>query len=118
MPDYKYKCTQCDYVEVFTLQMSSDPKAKLDCGDCGEEESMTRRIGVAQFPEKVGKVWAGEWFKKTYGHDMTEGTARKAREKAEMDRERRALEKDGVKFKFRSKQVGGKDRIIIPDKDD
>ncbi len=119
MPNYIYKCTECDHEYMQQLPMSFDPKIKLACRHShdGTEFTMTRRIGKAIFPEKVGKVFAGDWFKKTYGHDMSEVAKGRAREKVEYDAEKLKLEKDGVRITHRSRQVGGKDRISVPDKD-
>lgn len=117
MPNYKYRCVTCDHVEYFDLPISFEPSKKLDCEGCGDI-SMTRRISRSQFPEKVGKVWAGDWFKQTYGHDMTEGAQRRVAQREQYERDKRAVEKDGVKITHRSRQVGGEKRINIPDKKD
>lgn len=115
LPNYTFKCDECEDVVKKFLRLSSDPRELLDCG-CGAK--MRRIIVVSQIPSAVGKVWAGDWFKKTYGHDIAEGTERKSKEKVSFEKEKTALEKDGVKFNFKSKQVGGKERIVIPDKED
>jgi len=68
MPNYKYKCTECLESMLIDLPMSFDPKQKFSCSMCLGE--MTRRIITSVFPEKVGKVFAGDWFKKTYGSEL------------------------------------------------
>jgi hypothetical protein len=88
------------------------------CHEPDEESTMTRRIGRALFPEKVGRVWAGDWFKKTYGHDIDEVAKQRGRERMEHDAQKLKLEQDGVKITHKSRQVGGKDRISVPDKKD
>lgn len=116
LPKYSYKCCECKSIVKINLPISTDPKQLYEC-ECGY--SMKRIITPgAQFPEKVGKVWAGDWFRKTYGHDIGEGAERKIREKESYERERRVLERDGVKITHRSRQVGGTNRIKIPDKKD
>lgn len=121
MPNYIYKCTECDHKEMVELPISSDPSEKRWCKMChepDEESTMTRRIGRALFPEKVGRVWAGDWFKKTYGHDIDEVAKQRGRERMEHDAQKLKLEQDGVKITHKSRQVGGKDRISVPDKKD
>lgn len=114
MPNYHYKCCECKEVVEVTLPISTDPKAPLSC-ECGYTMSRIIVAG-AQFPEKVGKVWAGDWFKKTYGRDMSEEATRRANKKMEYDAERIKLEQDGVKITHRSRQVDGDKRISIKDK--
>lgn len=116
MPNYYYKCCECKTVIKVELPISTDPKKLLVC-ECGYTMKRIIRPG-AEFPKNVGRVWAGDWFRKTYGHDMGETSERRAAEKAQFDKDRAIAEKDGAKFKFRSRQVGGKDRIIVPDKKD
>ena len=116
MPNYAYKCCECEKVDLINLPISTDPKYLFLC-DCGH--NMHRIIiSGAQFPEKVGRVYAGDWFKKTYGHDIDEVAKGRAQEKMEYDAEKLKLESDGVRITHRSRQVGGKDRIRVPDKDD
>jgi hypothetical protein len=78
-----------------------------------------RRI-IASKPAVHGfKVWAGDWFKKTYGHDLNEGAERKAKERLEYEKELDSLKKDhGITITHKSRQVGGEDRIKVPDKKD
>lgn len=81
--NYKYRCLNCDTVAIIPLPISFEPKKKLKCEECDKEE-MVRRILRCQFPEKVGKVYAGDWFKKTYGYDIREPYEDKARQKEDM----------------------------------
>lgn len=117
MPNYTYKCNKCEATHTVTLPMSTDPKQLRDCAEC---DGKCKRIIVsgAVVPKVVGKVWAGDWFKKTYGHDMFEGADRMVSERRDYEREKKNLEKDGVRITHKSRQVGGKDRISIPDKKD
>lgn len=116
MPNYLYKCTECESEIWLTLPISSDPQKRYDCEECGQGHGMSRRIVKSSIPKTVGHVWAGDWFKQTYGHDMADVARQRAREKMEYDAEKLKLEQDGVKITHRSRQVGGKDRISIPDK--
>lgn len=115
MPNYHYKCNGCKGIARMDLPISTDPKKTFECFECGD--SMKRIIVAgAQFPEKVGKVWAGDWFKKTYGKDMGDEARRRADQKVQYDAEKLKLEQDGVKITHRSRQVDGDKRISIPDK--
>jgi predicted nucleic acid-binding Zn ribbon protein len=116
MPNYAYKCCKCKSIVKKDLQISTDPKKIFPC-ECGYTMSRIIVPG-ALFPEKVGKVWAGDWFKKTYGHDISEAAKQKGQERMEYDAAKLKLEQDGVKISHKSRQVGGKDRIIVPDKKD
>lgn len=114
MPNYAYRCGKCKQITTKSLPISTDPRQAFAC-ECGY---LMKRIIVsgALFPEKVGKVWAGDWFKKTYGHDIDEVAKQRGQEKMEYDTQRLKLEQDGVKITHKSRQVGGKDRIVVPDK--
>lgn len=108
MPNYKYKCEKCGCVKAFILPISSDPKEPLECGLCGTK-TMSRRIGRSEFPRKVGKVWAGDWFKKTYGHDIAERDNAYASEQAALDKEAKSLLKDhGINANVKAKRVDPK----------
>ena len=83
MPNYIYKCLECDHSELIELPISSDPSERRWCKLChepDEEHTMTRRIGKSQFPKNVGKVFAGDWYKKTYGIELGQGSLDKARQ--------------------------------------
>lgn len=113
MPNYIYKCCKCKQKTKLNLPISTDPKKFFACR-CGY--TMHRTIVVAQFPEKVGKVWAGDWFQKTYGHDISEGSVKETEKVKAYNKEKADLEVKGVRIRHKSRQVGGKDRISIPDK--
>jgi len=97
------------------LPISTEPSKLFPCFECKGE---MKRIIVAgaQFPEQVGRVWAGDWFKKTYGHDIGAAARERADDKVRYDAEKLKLKEDGVNITHRSRQVGGKDRISVPDK--
>ena len=83
MPNYIYKCTECDHKVVIELAISYDPKVKFGCPNCNtasDKRTMTRRIGLATFPANCNTVFAGDWFKKTYGHDIGRGYEDKVRQ--------------------------------------
>lgn len=114
MPNYHYRCCECKNVTVLNLPISTDPKAIQEC-ECG----YTMKRIIASTPAVKGfKVWAGDWFEKEYGHDMAEGAMRRVEERKQYEKELDKLKKDGVEITHRSRQVGGKDRIKIPDKKD
>jgi len=115
MPNYTYRCCKCKQITILNLPISTDPKAIQAC-ECG----YTMRRIIASTPAFNGfKVWAGDWFKKTYGHDITEGAQRKAKERLEYEKELDNLKKDhGINITHKSRQVGGVDRIKVPDKKD
>ncbi len=92
MPNYIYKCTECDHKYVTKLPISFDPKIKLACrySHDGTEFTMTRRIGKPSYPKEVGKEFAGDWYKKEYGHELGEGSLNKAQQA----RDRKTLERE------------------------
>lgn len=95
MPSYIYKCTDCEHKEVIELPMSSNPNDRRWCKLCrepDEEKTMTRRIGVCSFPKNVGKVFAGDWYKKTYGQELGADA---------MDKSRQAEDKKTLEREFR-----------------
>lgn len=69
MPNYSYKCPSCDSVEQHFLPISTDPGKKLQCSVCS---GPTHRIITTMGEVKGLKVFAGDWFKKTYGHELGE----------------------------------------------
>ena len=120
MPQYKYKCKECNNEEMFTLNISSDPSRPIHCPMCQYKDSngdfvptMTRRIIVSSIPNAVGKVWAGDWYKKTYGHDIGEGAQGAVDAKKNYEQEKMKLKADGVNIAHKSRQIDGKDRISI-----
>ena len=114
MPNYAYKCCKCKSIVKRNLPISTDPKKLFNC-ECGYT---TSRIIVpgALFPETVGRVWAGDWFKKQYGRDIGEAAKERGQKRMEYDAEKLKLEDEGVRIRHESRQVGGKDRISVPDK--
>ncbi|TFH22082.1 zinc ribbon domain-containing protein [Candidatus Bathyarchaeota archaeon] len=114
MPNYHYRCCHCRQVTVLNLPISTDPTSLQGC-ECG----YTMRRMISSTPAFNGfKVWAGDWFKKIDGQDIAEGAYEKVREREEYDKNKRELEADGVRITHQSRQVGGDDRIKIPDKRD
>ena len=76
MPGYSYKCGKCKQITMLELPISTDPDKRFGC-ECGY--LMKRVIAVVpQFPKEVGKVFAGDWFKKTYGSELGEGSENEA----------------------------------------
>ncbi len=84
MPNYHYKCCKCAVIVKKKLPISTDPSMLVGC-ECGY--TMKRIIvSGAQFPEKVGKVFAADWFKKQYGHELGERDVAYASEQAKLDK--------------------------------
>jgi hypothetical protein len=95
VPNYIYKCTECDHKEIAELPISFSPKIRLPCDDCysghpDEEFTMTRRIGTPSFPTNCNKVFAGDWYKKQYGHELGQGSM----DKAQQAEDRKTLERE------------------------
>jgi len=72
--------------------MSSDPEERLWCRECPNsvEMTMTRRIGKPRIGKISNKVYAGDWYKKQYGHELGEGSLEKAQQQEDM----KTLEKE------------------------
>lgn len=114
MPNYHYRCCKCKQVAVLNLPISTDPSELQSC-DCG----YTMRRIIASTPAFKGfKVFAGDWFEKEYGHDMAEGAAKRVEARKEYEKEVNELKELGIEITHKSRQVGGKGRIKIPDKKD
>jgi putative FmdB family regulatory protein len=70
MPTYSYKCPDCESISDHFLPMSTDPEKKMPCPACFGAKSY--RV-ITRAPMVNGlKVFAGDWFKKTYGHELGE----------------------------------------------
>lgn len=78
MPNYWYKCNDCSKERKHVLSISYDPSKTFPCA-CGGEQRRIIKPG-AVFPKDTNKVFAGDWFKKTYGHDIGEVYEDKARQ--------------------------------------
>lgn len=86
MPNYLYKCTKCEDKIDITLPISSDPKQLLESpGHKVYCDGLYKRIMRPFGSIKGLRVFAGEWFKKTYGHDMGEAYEDKARQKEDRE---------------------------------
>ena len=94
MPNYKYRCIKCDYEEKWDMPISTNPKLSLYCPSCELDGTMTRRISVAQFPKEVGKVFAGDWYKKEYGHEIGSNADDKVQQKKDWETLKRESEKE------------------------
>jgi putative FmdB family regulatory protein len=104
MPNYKYYCPDCDVAAEKTLLISSDPKEKLQCGSC-KKLTMERRISLPARPMGF-KVWAGDWYKKTYGQEIGERDKNYASEQAKIDKAAKELKKQyGIEIKHESKRI-------------
>jgi putative FmdB family regulatory protein len=81
VPNYNYKCRKCETVEKKFLPISTDPSKLLEC-PCGGE--MFRSV-ISQGPVNGLKTFAGDWFKKTYGHELGEDGMSAAEKKADYE---------------------------------
>lgn len=106
MPGYVYKCTECKEYAKFQLPISTDPDRQMTCPECGGP--MNRSVTIAQFPTTVGKVFAADWFKKQYGHELGERDKQYADEQKKIDREAADfLAKENIKMNLQSRQIKG-----------
>jgi len=95
MPNYSYKCCKSKLIHTIELPISFDPARTIPCECCNGRYTMSRVIKLtAQFPEKVGKVWAGDWFRKTYGFDMGEQACTQKQLKEDMAKAERLYKKE------------------------
>ena len=103
MPNYRYKCCKCKQYKDFSLPISTDPARLMACG-CGY--SMKRVMIAAQIPNTVGKVWAADWYKKTYGHELGGKDSAYASEQKALDVQAAKLFKEeGIKIKTSSREA-------------
>ena len=95
MNNYLYKCTVCEDKIDIALPISSDPKQLLENpGHRVVCEGSYKRI-MRPFGQIKGlRVFAGDWFKKTYGHDMAEPYEHASRQKEDFETMKRELEKE------------------------
>ena len=90
MPEYNYRCCECKQVTSLFLPISTDPKEIQVC-ECGWA---MKRIITGTFSFKGFKTFAGDWFKKAYGHDMADPYMDKVRQKEDYETMARELEKN------------------------
>lgn len=95
MPNYLYECIECEDVIDIVLPISSDPKQLLE--NPGHRivcDGSYKRIMRPFNSIKGLRVFAGDWFKKTYGHDMGEAYEDASRQKKDFETMKRELEKE------------------------
>ena len=101
MPNHIYRCTQCEYQEsrlILGLPSEEVLDAPFKCNGCGAL-AMKRRPCLVSSSFGMPKERAGDWFKKTYGHDIGEKDEEKAEQQRNMDQVKRSLEaKHGIKM--------------------
>jgi putative FmdB family regulatory protein len=89
MPNYKYKCYSCNLIDEIFLPISTDPQKLFCCPGC-PDGTMRRMTGLINPAATLGlKVFAGDWYKKTYGHELGEDGESAAEKKRDL---KRALE--------------------------
>lgn len=71
MPNYLYKCKECDAEERMELVISTDPNSVFSCLRPLCNGEMTRRISVSQFTMKASSL--GAWYKKETGKELLGG---------------------------------------------
>lgn len=93
MPNYLYKCNRCEDIVDLAMPISTDPKQFWNHpGHKNVCLGLFYRIMRAPGAVKGFKVFAGDWFKKTYGHDLGEtyeDKARQADDRKTLEREHR-----------------------------
>lgn len=112
MPNYKYACNKrdCDYFCVMDLPISFDPKIKFQCDKCATPKSLSRRISASQVPRNTTAVYAGDWYKETYGEEIGQKDLEHADQQRALERERKELSKGyGIAFNEAAKPPGPKD---------
>ncbi len=94
MPNYLYKCNnwKCNSISELTLPISTHPGQLFTCG-CGHKKSRIMRPWGAV---KGFKTFAGNWFKKTYGHDIGAAAEDKAQQKEDWDTLKRETDRDNA----------------------
>lgn len=93
MPKYTFHCSKCHKISVLDIRLSTyienpDKIYKCDCG-----HTMRRAIKNSHLPtvdSNIMKEFAGDWFKKEYGHEIDEV----AQDKAAQKRDRETLERE------------------------
>ena len=90
MPSYKYRGSVCkEHFKFFSMKMLSkedDSRHNVPCA-CETEGCVQSRI-MSKPAQPMGfKTWAGDWYKKTYGHEIGERDSAYASEQAELDQQ-------------------------------
>lgn len=85
MPNYDYRCADCSTVKRLFLPISTDPSKPIVCEFCGQNSH--RFMGSNKPSGTTGlKTFAGDWFKKTYGHELGEDGQSAAEKKRDFQR--------------------------------
>lgn len=85
------------------MSINTDPSFPIQCERCNLF-TMTRRVTRGFFGGL--KTYAGDWFKKQYGHDIGERDANYASEQAALDKQVKELKKDyGINVQEKAKEV-------------
>lgn len=82
MPNYNYKCANCLVIEKKFLAISTDPSKQFPCEKCC---GFMDRVPITPGPVTGLKTFAGDWFKKTYGHEIGGDGESAAQQKADID---------------------------------
>ena len=110
MPKYRYKGLGCGkYYEVFSPKMLSLEEDEAHNSPCGCLVSACVRVRtiIKPAPPQGFKEWAGDWFKKTYGHEMGERDRAYASEQQELDNQVKELKKEhGIEVSQPTKPPG------------
>ena len=93
MPNYIYKCKVCEDIMEITLPISTDPSQCIENPDRrhgGICYGLYKRI-IGSTPSFKGlKTFAGDWYKKTYGIELGQGSL----DKAQQAEDRKTLERE------------------------
>ena len=71
MPNYLYKCKECDAEEKMTLPLSAEPSLTYTCLRPLCNGEMSRRLVVSQFTMKSSSL--GAWYKNETGKELLGG---------------------------------------------
>ena len=93
MPNYLYKCNICETIYDIFLPISHDPKLLYKC-EQNKCNGLCNRIMRQWGAVKGFKVFAGDWFKKKYGHDIGESAEDKIQQKKDWETLEQQFKKD------------------------
>lgn len=101
MPNHIYRCSKCEYQEsrlILRLPSSDELDKPSKCNGCGAV-SMERKPCLVSSSFGMPKERAGDWFKRTYGHDIGEKDEAKAEQQKSLSTMKKELERQyGVGF--------------------
>lgn len=103
MPNYYYKCDRCETIYEINLPISHDPTLLYECSGDICTGTCNRIMRAAQIPKEVGKVFAGDWFKKTYGFELGGEAMKKEDYQKDVKKAEELAKRDGINFSPKAK---------------